>query len=483
MRKIISIILIQILIISGTITFQAASIDKMVIDDFDPLVDVNVTVELLSIRALYEIDDSSKADFFVKVFINEQEFVSDIWHNTNYIYEPNFSATLDVPDDEEIVTVEIQLWESKTGEDILCDISEEKDIAKLSYSIKTGHWTGDDELSDPSGYGRLCGCDDGSIYSDEKDCEIWFDIYQNDFDYDNIPYWIEVNEYGTDPEIDNSLDDNDEDNIPMIWEHKWGYDPFVAEDHENIDPDNDSINNYEEFLTSKLYRSDPYRQDIFLEIDWMEEGPNGEKSIVPKKAKDLLKNPFHRRNIVFHLDTGKKNGGDLIPFEDKTSQEKILDIYNNYFLNNEENNWRRGVFHYGIIVNLVNLKGYAFSGDIPPYWGYFPGTNSFVISSSQMEKNTQKIIFKDRTLENFYGSAIMHEMGHNFGIRFGEPFGCDNWFAKYPWQISWWLIRNYKSIMNYQYTYRIFDYSDGSHGWNDYDDWGNIDLSYFEKPT
>jgi hypothetical protein len=36
--------------------------------------------------------------------------------------------------------------------------------------------------------------------------------------------------------------------------------------------------------------------------------------------------------------------------------------------------------------------------------------------------------------------------------------------------------------MNYQYTYRIFDYSDGTHGWGDYDDWGNIDLTYFETP-
>jgi hypothetical protein len=74
----------------------------------------------------------------------------------------------------------------------------------------------------------------------------------------------------------------------------------------------------------------------------------------------------------------------------------------------------------------------------------------------------------------------MHETGHNFGIRFGEPFGCDCWIGKYPWQICFWFIRNYKSIMNYQYTYNIFDYSDGSHGRGDYDDWANIDLTYFE---
>jgi hypothetical protein len=109
-----------------------------------------------------------------------------------------------------------------------------------------------------------------------------------------------------------------------------------------------------------------------------------------------------------------------------------------------------------------------------------PGTNSFVISSSHMEEKKTKRILLNQTLEYLYGSAIMHEMGHNFGIRFGKPFGCDNWFGKYPWQIFFWLILNYKSIMNYQYTYRIFNYSDGTHGWGDYDDWGNIDLAYFE---
>jgi len=36
--------------------------------------------------------------------------------------------------------------------------------------------------------------------------------------------------------------------------------------------------------------------------------------------------------------------------------------------------------------------------------------------------------------------------------------------------------------MNYRYTYSILDYSDGSHGKIDYDDWENIDLTYFEKP-
>lgn len=465
-----------------TSALEASNINKTTLEDFDPLADINVTVDILTIRALDKIDEISEPDFYVKIIINEEEFTSDIWYNTEYIYEPVFSAELNVPDDEENVTVEIQLWDSNYEEDVICDIGDENNYAQMQYSIKTGHWTGDDELGDYSGYGRLCGTDDESIYENEKDCEIWFNIHQNDYDNDKVPYWMESNEYNTDPEVDNSNDDTDDDNVTLSWEWAWGYDPLVFDDHKNIDSDVDSITNYEEYITSINYSSDPFRQDIFLEIDWMQDGPNSEKSAVPKKAEERIKNPFHRRNIVFHFDTGKENGGELIPFAEKTSNEEVLEIYDDYFLHNGKYDERRSIFHYGIVVYLCNMKGYGFSGDTPPYMGYIPGTNGFVISSSQMEKNTEKLMYKDRSLDNFYGSAMMHEMGHNFGIRFGEPFGCDNWIGKYPWQISFWLIRNYKSMMNYQYTYRIFDYSDGTHRWGDYDDWANIDLTYFEVP-
>jgi hypothetical protein len=34
--------------------------------------------------------------------------------------------------------------------------------------------------------------------------------------------------------------------------------------------------------------------------------------------------------------------------------------------------------------------------------------------------------------------------------------------------------------MNYHYTYKILDYSDGSNGGRDFDDWSNLDFNYFE---
>jgi len=43
---------------------------------------------------------------------------------------------------------------------------------------------------------------------------------------------------------------------------------------------------------------------IFLEIDQMEIGPNGEGGTISQLTKDLLKVAFRRRNIVLHIDDG-----------------------------------------------------------------------------------------------------------------------------------------------------------------------------------
>ena len=75
----------------------------------------------------------------------------------------------------------------------------------------------------------------------------------------------------------------------------------------------------------------------------------------------------------------------------------------------------------------------------------------------------------------------MHELGHTLGIFGNRPPGCDDQGGKYPWQLGWWLNRPYKSCMNYGYTYYLVDYSDGSRGKRDFDDWHNIDLQHFER--
>jgi len=485
--------------------------------DFDPLTEnLEVTVEIQKIRSLEKFDRQihirekidwfSDPDFYVKVFINDVEFKSDVWRNTKYINNPQWSATLVVPDDEEFVDIKIQLWDWNIGLDRLCDISSIYDDGyrdsfdvELMYSIKSGHWFGDDFngitmwMDDPSGYGRLNGCDDGSIYQRERDCELWFDIYQTDPDGDGIPYWAEVNEHGTDPEVNNTGEDFDGDGCPIEWEHKWGhymwydwyddkyyhfweYNDSVWNDHVNLDPDEDGLDNVEEYLTFQ-WGSDPFRQDLFVELDEMETSPDGQQNILPEGSKELLRTVYDRQNVVYHLDDGHmgvytigfETGHDMIPFYEMVNHSMLREvIYWNYFLHGDENNWRRGVFHYGLVVYQADYHGYVFLPD------------SWQISAKVLEENKTipKIQAKRDTV---FASAYMHECGHTLGIFNGNTPGCDDQNGKYPWQKNWWKWRPYKSVMNYGYMYKIVDYSDGSRGRNDFDDWDRIDLTFFQE--
>ncbi len=498
MKKILILltVLLSMIILSfnGTSLWYATQGDffygsTTLLDDLDPLVDLSVTVEILGIRFLEEdllssfelsqgilgvvgnllnsfftpvaVDDVTP-NFYVKLFINDEEFTSDVWADSNYVYEP-WIVTCDVPDEQEFVNVKIQLWDVRNGTNTACDISGdsgEYDV-ELVYNVKTGQWTGDDSLGDVSGYGRLCGTDDGTIYELDNDCELWFDMYQNDYDGDGIPYWTETYYYYTNPS-EKEENDMDDDGVPLAWEYRWGYSPFVYDDHHQLDPDGDSINNYEEYLTSQ-WLSDPFRKDVFVELDMMEDGPNGEKVYFPEHSEELLNTAFNRQNIVFHLDYGDMGGHEKIPFDDLSTSSELETVYYDYFLHGDEDNWRRGVFHYGIVTYNVNGA---------PGWMFRP--NAFQLASLGMEDLT-RYTFLDRDI--IYASGYMHELGHTFDF---YPIPGHNKLSQYPWQVGYWLNRPYKSCMNYGWVYTLVDYSDGSRMNPDIDDWGRIDYGAFE---
>lgn len=470
MKKRYSIVLLATLLISLSLLTTSSGFTSGTLTDFDPLVDIAVTVEIQKIRllAIKELQTFPKnyetpvPNFYVTVIINDEPFTSPVWNQTKYVTEPNWSATMDVPDDQEFVTITLQLWSDQT-EDVLYDLGgdlETQDVT-MQYSIKTGHWTGDDQREDTSGYGRLNGCDDGTIYEDDRDCELWFDIYQNDLDNDRIPYWIEVETLGTDPSVDDSILDYDNDSIPTYWEYRWGYDPLVWDDHKNIDPEGDSIDNVEEYLTAQWF-SDPYRKDLFVEMDIMGDGPNGEKTYFPDYSEELIQTAFNKQNIVYHLDRGAMGGSDIIPFAADVDRQALEAIYNTYFLHGDPNYWRRGIFHYGVVVYNEYIAGYTYQSD------------AYQIASAKLEERATKP-FLERDI--VYASCYMHEMGHTLGF---WPIPGHNRFSQYPWQIGWWISHSYRSCMNYGWTYLMVDYSDGSRRAPDLNDWERMDYSYFE---
>jgi hypothetical protein len=479
-------------------------------EDFDPLVEtITVTVTIHEIRALKTIDLFFDPDLYLKVTINDKEFISNPWQNTKYIENATWSASSEVPKNVELVNITIALWDKNMFVDHLCDISPadkennpQASIAKLTYSIATGIWWGDDHLGDSSGYGRLNGCDDGSIYEEDRDCELWFDITQTDYDNDGLPYWLETNLYNTSPLVDNRGEDLDNDGVPIEWEHTfgltyydWGYDkgyyliyhPLFWENHSYLDDDEDGLTNIEEHKTWQ-WGSDPFRKDIFVEIDQMEKGSNGEGSTVPVGSFDLIRDSHAKHNIVWHIDDGRLGGGGLVPFKDTLNNTDLSNYYWTYFMNQDEHYWRRGVFHWGIIAyNFTFAPGFCFSSHI----NNSSATDCFFLSTVYHDSRVKHFPLLDSLIRKtfdsekqralIYAGAIMHEVGHSLAI---WNRGVDNRNSYWPWQTGFWRYAPYKSVMNYRYIYTdLADYSDGSRGKNDFNDWGTMDLTHFNPRT
>jgi hypothetical protein len=174
-------------------------------------------------------------------------------------------------------------------------------------------------------------------------------------------------------------------------------------------------------------------------------------------------------------------GGEIIPFDRKTYPKELYTIYNTYFLHNNTENWRRGVFRYVMILyHHYIAAGIAFVGEHQRFFWHTHGINTLVISAESMQKTSRKL---SKPIDYIFACAIMHETGHTFGIDFLFPVGCDNIGTSRSSRLGYWLFGNYQSCMNYRYVYSILDYSDGSHGLFDYDDWSNLDFSFFETRT
>ena len=76
-------------------------------EDFDPLDEhISVTVTINEIRALKTIDSRSNPDFYLKVTINDKEFISDVWQDMMYVENPNWNVSSEVPKDTEFVNVD-----------------------------------------------------------------------------------------------------------------------------------------------------------------------------------------------------------------------------------------------------------------------------------------------------------------------------------------------------------------------------------------
>ena len=78
------------------------------------------------------------------------------------------------------------------------------------------------------------------------------------------------------------------------------------------------------------------------------------------------------------------------------------------------------------------------------------------------------------------GGAI-HELGHTLGLNVDDHGGIDNRISTKMFTLQWWKYLSYLSCMSYMYTYLLFDFSDGTLGNGDFNDWENMDFSFFKN--
>jgi len=353
----------------------------------------------------------------------------------------------------------------------------EKEKIHLVYNYRTGRWSGDDNFKDNDGYGHYLG----------EEYEIWFSLQQSDYDHDGIPYWTEVNVLDTNPTVDDSKLDPDTDGCPTSWEWKWGYDPHTWDDHMNLDPDVDGIENIEEYQMSKWF-ADPYQPAIYIEIDGMEKGRLLDWDHVSfEEVHQMLIERFSQHNINVYIDNGGdgwtdgsgNGGGELLPFID-VIDDTVGHHHNRFYVHNFADE-RKGTFRY---VTVVNNAGFIVAGD----YNYY---DHILIDTSLRKTYINRLAPTPRYQRVVLAKGILHELGHSMGLMPDNVIGVDvspgdkeNRWPSMPDEEYQKYLENYHSIMNYKYIFgdrTLFDYSDGSNGAPyDQNDWDHVYLPAFQ---
>jgi hypothetical protein len=502
----ISILIIVIIIISSTLVYinffqeddnseNDIIVQKAIDDRISPLENQGLILEVLRIRhrGLYQTlktpgnNWKKPPTFYYISEIDGQKFESrnivqhgrseEILFNTwDTMFKEN-RIMKDAAEEQKTSTITLTIIEIETkGLIFKRNTEHERDKITLEYNYRTGRWKGDDNYKDKDGYGYYLG----------DTFEIWFNIYQTDYDNDYIPYWTEVNILGTDPRRDDSKKDPDGDGIPTDWEWKYGYDPYTWDDHEKLDPDLDGLENIEEYQTRK-YLADPFAQDMYVEVDIMEgNGLFDKPRYFYKECQQAIIEKFSEHNIRLFFDDGwpggpTNGGGDIVPFYKKLSSSSgmMLQYYNNYFPDE-----RKGIFRYMLV-------GHSAGFNIPSMGNYYDTVyisyNPFI--KIRPLKGFMNIINLGMTPTTrgqriSIAAVAMHELGHTVGISPWTFQGCDNISYGLPlWPSKEYKWVDYRSVMNYQCIYdtKLLDYSHGTNGPPyDQNDWEKIFVGHFQ---
>ncbi len=206
-------------------------------------------------------------------------------------------------------------------------------------------------------------------------------------------------------------------------------------------PDDDSVDG----------RALPTRKDIFVEVDYMD-GHEMSDEAKWRVGTRFLNNPTGDE-IWLHLDDGLMGGGEEIEHRDPLSETEFKqDLYNsNYNGNHGFTQSRKGKFHYCVFADEI--------------WTGRSGINPSSVKETFVVADGHSLV-DDVTAQ---AGTFMHELGHSLGLT-GTPVGRPGYFKGIDEEYN----QDYKSCMNYEYQTTLIDYSDGSNGAKDHDDWADV---------
>lgn len=192
------------------------------------------------------------------------------------------------------------------------------------------------------------------------------------------------------------------------------------------------------------------RRDVFMEIDYMQ----GTDPALTPRAEALQKvvDAFAAKNIALHVDTGKLygdafnpqsfnlGGGEAVEFSKcieldtsaagaRSGCTSFYDYKSAHF-----DLRRRLVFHYAVFASSQNLDGSAGSSGVAELNG-----NDLVVSLGGYRLGSGSASSQNMLI-NLQAGTLMHEFGHNLGLRHG---GFED--ANYK--------PNHYSVMNYLYQF------------------------------
>jgi len=176
--------------------------------DWDPTVDIKVTVNIKRLKCYDNVDWGSAADMYVKVYIYNTWKKSSVFHKNDNDVSPNWHCEVDVPDNQENIPIKIQVWDDDVQWDDKLDIdytTKDGRTLDITYSVKTGKWSGEDYMGEnPDDMGKATGYGFSRETRTGVDAGIWFQCYYNDYDNDGLTYWQENNVYYTSPYTKNN---------------------------------------------------------------------------------------------------------------------------------------------------------------------------------------------------------------------------------------------------------------------------------------